>query len=153
MKLLLALWLSTSTPAVDLEIGPVHIEGLPDEFQLVPPVPMWPDGLPLAEARPGGTWLPAPLDATVFRRLLYLDKYPELARVALDTQAYVLKTHFEEQRTTDALKADVERARAVRAAEIPPPPAAPDWKLSEVLGVGGAALGIGVVLGFVLGHH
>ncbi len=49
-----------------------------------PGLPSWPGGMPQAEPRDGGTYLPSPLDDEIMRRLMYLDRYPSLCQDVLN---------------------------------------------------------------------
>jgi hypothetical protein len=49
-----------------------------------PSLPAWRGDLPQARKTDEGTYLPAPLDAEVLKRLLYLDRYPKLCQESID---------------------------------------------------------------------
>lgn len=99
----------------------------PERVGLVPTLRPPPENLPLAEDRPGGTWLPGKLAVYVAEEVSALWRYPELAQKALD------------------IAIDVERAQCdlrVQDAEAVCPTFADKLRSGLLWGFGGIVCGV-----------
>jgi len=110
----------TLTIISTLALPPTRIEA--------PALPAWRGDLPQAQASPeGGTYLPPPLDDEVLKRLLFLDRYPELCQGSIDAAT------------------DLGNMRAEAAAEEA---SRHTWQWPAAIGVL-----TGVAAGYFYGHH
>lgn len=65
------------------------------EIGKAPAVPQWPADLPPPQVHDGTVCLASPMAAAVHRRLLYLDRYPQLCQAAIDGARSVDREDFE----------------------------------------------------------
>lgn len=86
------------------------------EPSIAPPMPRLPPGLPLAESRDGGTWLPSPRDRLLAQWLRYADAYPaRIAQPLIDSERLLADYRcHEQQQITEALhRAELVSARRI----------------------------------------
>lgn len=100
----------------------------------------WPEDLPAAVQKKGGTFLPSPLDDEVKRRLLRLEQYPGFCQNLLDAEKLVGEAHLKAAVGLCTARCEADRATML-VNEF-------KWNTWHVVLVGSVALILGASVGF-----
>lgn len=129
--------------AVDLtkapQIAPLP-DGLPDP-RIAPDQGWWDDKELPDQPWQGGTFLPAPLDHEVHRRLQALDRVPDAVQVQLDQLMAVELAKCDGRVAVVRARCRAETIRQDAKREVE------SWELSDVLIAGAVGLALGVAIG------